>query len=424
MTKVFLFTSSYPYSLAKEETFLRPELEHIKSRFSITVIPLRSGGGIFDVPDSIEVRTGYADSHNSIKKRICGCLRSSFTLPFWKLLAGELFRNPKIAVCPAAMKKIVIHLYFAISLMKWMKRNITTPELNGNDKDVYYSFWFDSATTALCLLKKNGLKGKVVTKAHGFDLYDKVQPLCVIPFRRMALEILDRVLFISRNGLEYMSAKYPEHKGKYLYCPMGVNDRKIMCGPSGDGVFRIVSCSSLVPGKRVDLIIRALAELGNKNRDIKWEWLHIGDGPEMERCREISAREVPDNVAVRYLGYLSNVEVFKLYQETPLDLFILLSASEGRPVSLMEAASCGLPIVATDVGGVGELVKHGRNGMLLPPDTAPGDVAEALMSLRSDENTLKRMRKESRIIFDETANASKNYAYLSDCLESLSRSAV
>jgi glycosyltransferase involved in cell wall biosynthesis len=74
---------------------------------------------------------------------------------------------------------------------------------------------------------------------------------------------------------------------------------------------------------------------------------------------------------------------------------VLTSDNEGMPVSLMEAASCGVPVVATAVGGIPELVQDGITGLLVPPRD-PDALATALQRLLLDEGLHKQMRAATR----------------------------
>ena len=77
---------------------------------------------------------------------------------------------------------------------------------------------------------------------------------------------------------------------------------------------------------------------------------------------------VETNVTARFTGALAHESVLRFYREHPVDLFVLVSKSEGLPVSVMEALSFGVPAVVTDVGGCAELVCDGENGYVLPAD--------------------------------------------------------
>ena len=79
------------------------------------------------------------------------------------------------------------------------------------------------------------------------------------------------------------------------------------------------------------------------------------------------------------MGAIQNVEVYKYYNEHCADLFINVSSSEGLPVSIMEAISFGIPVIATDVGGTGEIVKNGISGFLINRDFETVELAKKIM---------------------------------------------
>jgi glycosyltransferase involved in cell wall biosynthesis len=81
---------------------------------------------------------------------------------------------------------------------------------------------------------------------------------------------------------------------------------------------------------------------------------------------------------VNFTGYLPQAQVMNLYRETGFDVFVNVSDAEGLPVSLMEASSAGIPMVATNVGGSNEIV-NAANGVLLDADPSVDDIAAALL---------------------------------------------
>jgi glycosyltransferase involved in cell wall biosynthesis len=89
--------------------------------------------------------------------------------------------------------------------------------------------------------------------------------------------------------------------------------------------------------------------------------LIIGDGPKMEECRNL-IRSLGIDSYVSLMGKCGNV--MELLSKA--DIFCLFSRWEGLPISVIEAMLCGLPVVASDVGGIPELVEHGKNGYLVP----------------------------------------------------------
>ncbi|MCB1958568.1 MAG: glycosyltransferase family 4 protein, partial [Rhodocyclaceae bacterium] len=86
---------------------------------------------------------------------------------------------------------------------------------------------------------------------------------------------------------------------------------------------------------------------------------------------------------LQLLGALPQSEVIGCWRQA--DVGVLCSHSEGMPVSLMEAAACGVPVVATDVGGISELVEQGKTGFVVPPGdvNAMADALERVLTSRA-----------------------------------------
>ena len=108
-----------------------------------------------------------------------------------------------------------------------------------------------------------------------------------------------------------------------------------------------------------------------------------GDGPEREGLERLAGRRV------RFLGPISRREVFELLAAA--DAALLSSSWENFPHTVVEALAVGTPVVATDVGGVGEVVRDGENGLLVPA----GDVdalAAAVRRLAGDPELAARLR--------------------------------
>ena len=182
-------------------------------------------------------------------------------------------------------------------------------------------------------------------------------------------------------------------------------------------VLHIVSCSNLIELKRVDRIIRAM-----KNVKESVVWHHFGDG-KLKAELETLCSELPGHVEYRFMGSVPNRELMQWYQMNPTDLFISTSEREGVPVSMMEAMSFGIPVIATDVGGVGEIVRDGYNGFLMDADIDQAGVTdqiERFFALTPEQR--KNMREHARQTWEEMYNAELNYtAFYRDVLKSETR---
>ena len=129
--------------------------------------------------------------------------------------------------------------------------------------------------------------------------------------------------------------------------------------------------------------------------------------------REEIERYVKDNVhqnSVIFHGAVPNKKVMAFYKQNVVQVFINTSQSEGLPVSIMEAQSFGIPVLATKVGGVGEIIIDGENGYLMPAKIGADEVAQYIERLyRLNEEAYRAMRTRAREIWLEKFNMEKNY---------------
>jgi colanic acid/amylovoran biosynthesis glycosyltransferase len=213
-----------------------------------------------------------------------------------------------------------------------------------------------------------------VTRVHGYDLYEERFAPPFQPWVSMYAE-LDRIFAISRHGVQALR-RYGVPASRIRLARLGTAPARSLGGPSTDGIHRVLSCSSVIPLKRVPLIARSVVAFARRHPDRRIQWTHIGDGPDLEAVRE-ALEDAPPNFEAVLRGALPHEAVLSFLAERPVDVFLLLSETEGLPVSLQEALAHGVPVVATDVGGVAEAV-DGEVGFLLPPDPDPSLVADAL----------------------------------------------
>ena len=143
-----------------------------------------------------------------------------------------------------------------------------------------------------------------------------------------------------------------------LFCPSGANRRDSL----GLGGKRTLLCvARLVPIKNVALVIDAMARVAEA--DPLAHLILAGDGPEERNLRAQAAR-LALNDRITFVGHVRHHELAPLYRSA--DLLVLPSDFDNSPNVVVEAMSCGLAVVATDVGGVPEYVAHGKGGALTP----------------------------------------------------------
>lgn len=144
----------------------------------------------------------------------------------------------------------------------------------------------------------------------------------------------------------------------------------------------------LVDVKDHDTFIDAAQIVINEEKGIRF--LIVGDGPQRE-CIENKIRERKLEGHIHVLGYVSNLDIIW----SQLDIFVLTSISEGFPLSILEALRAGIPVVASCVGGIPEIIKHGENGFMSPPKQ-PQLFSQNIVRLIKDNILLENMRKNAQ----------------------------
>lgn len=138
----------------------------------------------------------------------------------------------------------------------------------------------------------------------------------------------------------------------------------------------IVSVGNLRKVKDQQTLIHAAHQLYRQAHS--FHLLLVGDGQRRTALEQLSRDLNMDNL-ITFMGRRADVSAIL----ADADIKVLSSRSEGLPAAIMEAMAAGLPVVATAVGGVPELVQDGLTGLLVPPDDAPA-LAEALATLLND----------------------------------------
>jgi len=177
-------------------------------------------------------------------------------------------------------------------------------------------------------------------------------------------------------------------------------------GPLPRGPLHLVAVGRLAPMKGFGVLLEAMAELPDARLTL------VGDGPERAALEATAARH---GVAarVRFAGALGAPGVTALLGEA--DVFCLPSFAEGVPVVLMEAMAARVPVVATAVNGIPELVADGRTGLLVAPGRAAPLVA-AVRALAGDPERRRTMGAAGRAVVEEHYDVDRSVGVLARLL--------
>ncbi len=400
-TPLCIFSINFP--LGKGETFLYPEVLYLAKHFkTIYIFPLEDleNESQYELPGNIIViRHQLFQPFNRI----------SITLSNIRLISNIYL----IELSHSKNRFKYISLFF--STLNNLTHKISAADklqaefkLLGINNYIAYSYWFNQWAFVLSIMNKKIRQYPVYSRIHGMDVYEEqhTNPDFFFQFRSFQLKQIEKVLAVSENGRKhFIHANRCDHS-QVIVSRLGVNDSGL--NPVNQGtVFRLASCSAFQAYKRVHLIIEIL-----KNSTANIEWVHFGDG---ELKKEIlqQSQQLPANISFNWMGYCKNEQVMNYYKTNPVDLFINVSETEGIPVSIMEAISFGIPVIATNVGGVNEIVNE-STGFLIEKDFNPVSVARIIdeyIALPREEKSEKR--QSSRDFWSENYSAYKNYNELS-----------
>jgi len=399
--RLVLVTTNYPYTFTGGEvTFVAPEIKYLAEAFpGTTVVPQHAEGGQLSLPHGVNVDRGLSDALR--RARWVRYLKAGTWPGFWSELWRAMRRGGVIGCLRvwrwAAMAQVTY---------RWAKAAFPA-----NEAVLFYTYWRGGSTLAFARLSAERAATGAMTRVHRYELYEDSFAPPFQPWHPALYERLVLTAAISKHGFDYLRAAgvAPE---RLTLSRLGTEAPPGLAAASPDGVLRVVSCSFVISVKRVPLMAEALLALAKSLPAQAIRWTHFGGGPELDLVRERTAAERPPNLECNFPGQVTNQIVLAHYAQQPVDVFLLLSTSEGLPVSIQEAASVGMPIVATDVGGVSELVGS-DNGVLLPPNPTVEEIVAAIRGrlVESDPEERRAMRAASRQRWAEGFNAQINHEH-------------
>ncbi|MEN3769002.1 glycosyltransferase [Priestia megaterium] len=405
---IILITIGYPYP--KKDVFVSNEIDTLSKQFDrVWLLPIFEGalipkteyvGELPELPENVYI---YNETPNVI---------------------NTLKLNKKII--KAMIKEWKFNFKYLIKLLRWgfhanfvlnnIENLVKRREVNPSNT-ILYSFWFHFGALAISCTNDDFILK--ISRAHGYDLYKEVS---FQPYKKYILTKLDAVFACSIMGKNYLNEQYDfsNFHVSYLGTKNSITTPTSINRERGSR-FHIISCSRVVEIKRIKKIIDSLSLIRNH----KIKWVHIGDGVQLNETIEYARTKFKDQTNIEYdfLGAMSNYEVLTYYQKSEINLFLNVSSTEGLPVSIMEAISFGIPIIATNVGGVAEIISNKINGYLLERDFKDNELADLIINfINMSDSEYKSFCKNARNVWEENFDAKKNYKDFFTYLLSMSES--
>ncbi len=224
-------------------------------------------------------------------------------------------------------------------------------------------------------------------QVHGFEKFGGAREIIA----RFVIPRANSLRCVSRRLKRKLVGEFGAAEGIItvapIYADFGLKIKDLRVGRD-DGRFIFLTVGRLAPVKNIGAQIRAFKNLEPKIKNLEL-WI-VGDGPERGNLSSvIGDLELEDKI--KLFGWRDDLE--KFYGQA--DAFLLTSDSEGWGLAVIEAASRALPIIMTDVGCAGEVIRDGESGIVIPV----GDqkkLEEAMIGLAEDGSLRKRLGENAR----------------------------
>lgn len=398
-----ILTKRFPYFAT--EAFLESEIKIVDTHFkNVTIFPQDKSDVKRDLPRAIKVDDALITSYHKSYGRNIGNVLS---FDFWR----AVFEHRKQIRSLKDVKTIFI---FVSRSRLISKKLVSIREKLSNS--IIYTYWFNDVVYALLKLREKGMiqNAVIISRAHRYDLYEgRTDSFHFWPYRQYCVNNIDKLFVISRDGKNFIEERYGAGSNVEI-SRLGVSNAGVLTKASEDEL-KIVSAAWISERKRIDLVFKCIKEFASKNEHLKVTWIHFGDGPLMEKITTlIKSAGKTNNLEVELKGKVPNSEIIEFYKNEAVDLFINLSSSEGVPVSIMEAQSFGIPVLATDVGATSEIVNN-NVGYLVKSDPEITEVVEGLESIVERKIPRTEVQKNWAECFD----AEKNYNEFAKILKNL-----
>lgn len=252
--------------------------------------------------------------------------------------------------------------------------------------------------TISAFLSKDILKGthdfKLVTTLHGTDITLVGLEPAFHPLVKYSLDKSDAITAVSKHLADKTQQNFNYNKtidvihnfiDTNTYKPEQNAEIRKSLAPNGEKI--LMHTSNFRPVKRVTDTIKILNEV---NKKFPTRLIMIGDGPERSSAEHL-ARELGIQDKVKFLGkQISTAEL-----TAAADIFLLPSQSESFGLSALEAMSCGVPVIGSNIGGIPEVIEHGETGFVAELGDIPR-MSKYIIDLLDNPKKYEAFSKNSR----------------------------
>lgn len=248
------------------------------------------------------------------------------------------------------------------------------------------------------------VRTRVVFTVHGWGFKEdrnRLQKLIIFSISWVSSLLQDKLILLTRADLESAQRFIPQRKLALI--PLGISDPVFLSRQEGRDFFNrhlprplspqtviIGTTAELTKNKGLSHFIDAIHHMMNKTGDAILHCVIMGDGEEKKSLHQQAERLGVTN-HISFLGFVPDAKKYL----SGFDVFVLPSLKEGLPYAIMEAMSAGLPVVASNVGGIPDLLTHGISGCLVGAKNSEA-LASELTLLLHDRDKRKKIGENAQ----------------------------
>lgn len=301
---------------------------------------------------------------------------------------NTLARNNRILSFIIIYKRFIFRAKRMI--LEYLKKNTEADTIIFNDlfSAYFYLKYRNSNKNTVLILHTNG------NNFEQINIYYPKQFLFLkkyfLKIEIETLEKINKIIFVSKNSMLNFVSLFPKYKSKTIYIYNGIKDINYVKYHKNENekYIKFICVGNFNKRKGQEILIEAVNDLKIELRQ-RIKVTFIGGGPELENCMKMTKKMGLDKT-IEFLGIKKNSEKFLKYQ----DFFILPSFDEGLPISIIEALRQGIPVIASRVGGIPEMLDDFKNGFLI--NAKKEDIIRIIEEIVEKKYNLEEMSKAAR----------------------------
>ena len=342
-----IFTYDYPL-IGNDNIFIHDEVIFFSKKFKkVNIIPIKKGtNNIKDINGNVNIDYSLIDEIYNIKKLLMKVSNILCCKYLWIEILNLKYKNYFRKI-----KMLLTERYLAESIYQSVSNKKNCKH------ELFYSFWSNHTLLAFYFLKKKNIIMNSFSRILGSDLKGFIPNDDYIPFKKIKFLNLDFVLILNEEQKKILSSERLINKKKIYKNYLGINlSSKLDLRKMFKKQISFASCGSLIHVKNTIEIINFISVFSRIYSDHQITYFCIGVGSQKKNILKYAKNNLPKNVKFKYIEYVpSLVDFLKKHR---VNYFMNFSLSEGMSFAVMEALSCSIPVICSNIPGNTEIIKN------------------------------------------------------------------